>query len=50
MGFRNYDPGLNRYLTRDTYNGALDDMSLASTRGPETGTRSREAIPSRSWR
>jgi RHS repeat-associated protein len=28
MGFRNYDPGLNRYLTRDSYNGALDDLAL----------------------
>ncbi|PRX38490.1 RHS repeat-associated protein, partial [Planifilum fimeticola] len=23
MGFRDYDPGLNRFLTRDMYNGAL---------------------------
>ncbi|MEU8804883.1 polymorphic toxin-type HINT domain-containing protein, partial [Spirillospora sp. NPDC048819] len=30
MGFRNYDPGLNRFLTRDTYGGALDDMGLAT--------------------
>ncbi|MCW3844989.1 polymorphic toxin-type HINT domain-containing protein, partial [Micromonospora yasonensis] len=29
MGFRNYDPGLNRFLTRDAYGGALADMSLA---------------------
>lgn len=28
MGFRNYDPGLNRFLTRDSYNGALDDLAL----------------------
>ncbi|MEV6816248.1 RHS repeat-associated core domain-containing protein, partial [Micromonospora sp. NPDC051296] len=28
MGFRNYDPGLNRFLTRDSYNGALSDMRL----------------------
>ncbi|TGN66335.1 hypothetical protein EXE59_22035 [Nocardioides eburneiflavus] len=28
MGFRNYDPGLNRFLTRDMYNGALDDLAL----------------------
>ena len=28
MGFRTYDPGLNRFLTRDSYNGALDDVSL----------------------
>jgi RHS repeat-associated protein len=28
MGFRDYDPGLNRFLTRDLYNGALDDLGL----------------------
>ena len=28
MGFRTYDPGLNRFLTRDSYNGALDDLGL----------------------
>ncbi|NGO78156.1 DNRLRE domain-containing protein [Streptomyces sp. YC504] len=37
MGFRNYDPGLNRFLTRDSYSGALDDMSLATD--PFTGNR-----------
>ncbi|GGM19757.1 DNRLRE domain-containing protein [Micromonospora yangpuensis] len=30
MGFRNYDPGLNRFLTQDQYNGALADMDLAT--------------------
>ncbi|WP_052737988.1 RHS repeat-associated core domain-containing protein [Bacillus sp. SA1-12] len=30
MGFRNYDPGLNRFLSRDMYNGALSDMSLTT--------------------
>jgi RHS repeat-associated protein len=30
MGFRTYDPGLNRFLTRDTYGGALGDMGLAT--------------------
>ncbi|MGK5449764.1 DNRLRE domain-containing protein, partial [Streptomyces radiopugnans] len=30
MGFRNYDPGLNRFLTRDLYGGALADMGLAT--------------------
>ncbi|MFG2250976.1 polymorphic toxin-type HINT domain-containing protein [Spirillospora sp. NPDC048823] len=30
MGFRNYDPGLNRFLTRDMYGGALADMGLAT--------------------
>ena len=30
MGFRNYDPGLNRFLTRDSYNGALDDLALGT--------------------
>ncbi|MFI7440573.1 DNRLRE domain-containing protein [Nonomuraea indica] len=28
MGFRDYNPGLNRFLLRDTYNGALDDLNL----------------------
>ncbi|UBU12526.1 DNRLRE domain-containing protein [Nonomuraea gerenzanensis] len=28
MGFRNYNPGLNRFLNLDTYNGALADLSL----------------------
>jgi RHS repeat-associated protein len=37
MGFRDYDPGLNRYLTRDLYNGALADMNLATD--PFTGNR-----------
>ncbi|EGK14132.1 hypothetical protein HMPREF9374_0391, partial [Desmospora sp. 8437] len=30
MGFRSYNPGLNRFLTRDMYNGALADMNLAT--------------------
>lgn len=30
MGFRDYDPGLNRFTTRDMYNGALADMSLGA--------------------
>lgn len=30
MGFRNYDPGLNRFTTRDMYNGALADMGLGT--------------------
>ncbi|PTM53240.1 RHS repeat-associated core domain-containing protein [Desmospora activa] len=29
MGFRDYSPGLNQFLSRDMYNGALDDMTLA---------------------
>ncbi|WP_418959587.1 DNRLRE domain-containing protein [Streptomyces tritici] len=37
MGFRNYDPGLNRFLTRDMYGGALADMALATD--PFTGNR-----------
>ncbi|MET9515940.1 DNRLRE domain-containing protein [Streptomyces sp. NPDC002994] len=37
MGFREYDPGLNRFTTRDMYNGALADMNLASD--PYTGNR-----------
>lgn len=30
MGFRDYDPGLNRFLTRDTFNGALADLYLTT--------------------
>jgi RHS repeat-associated protein len=30
LGFRDYSPGLNRFLTRDLYNGALDDLDLAT--------------------
>ena len=37
MGFRDYDPGLNRFMTRDMYNGALADMGLGTD--PYTGNR-----------
>ncbi|GHJ98418.1 hypothetical protein SY2F82_02160 [Streptomyces sp. Y2F8-2] len=37
MGFRNYNPGLNRFTTRDMYNGALSDMGLGAD--PFTGNR-----------
>jgi hypothetical protein len=37
MGFRNYAPGLNQFLSRDMYNGALADMQLATD--PFTGNR-----------
>jgi RHS repeat-associated protein len=37
MGFRDYSPGLNRFLTRDTYNGALADLHLGLD--PFTGSR-----------
>ncbi|MGX9873634.1 golvesin C-terminal-like domain-containing protein [Streptomyces cellulosae] len=37
MGFRDYDPGLNRFTTRDMYNGALADMGLGTD--PFTGNR-----------
>ncbi|MGW6196975.1 golvesin C-terminal-like domain-containing protein [Kribbella sp. NPDC055110] len=30
MGFREYNPGLNRYLSRDYYNGALKDLALGA--------------------
>lgn len=30
IGFRDYNPGINRYLTRDHYNGALADLSRGS--------------------
>ncbi|MCQ4209818.1 DNRLRE domain-containing protein [Streptomyces longispororuber] len=37
MGFRDYSPGLNRFTTRDMYNGALADMGLGAD--PFTGNR-----------
>ncbi|GAA3486552.1 DNRLRE domain-containing protein [Streptomyces cremeus] len=37
MGFRDYSPGLNRFTSRDMYNGALDDMGLGSD--PMTSNR-----------
>ncbi|WP_234322209.1 DNRLRE domain-containing protein [Streptomyces sp. NRRL B-24720] len=37
MGFRDYNPGLNRFTTRDMYNGALSDMGLGSD--PYTSNR-----------
>ncbi|MFF0204374.1 DNRLRE domain-containing protein [Streptomyces sp. NPDC005017] len=37
MGFRDYSPDLNRFVTRDLYNGALADMELAAD--PFTGNR-----------
>jgi RHS repeat-associated protein len=30
MGFRTYDPGLNTFLTRDLFNGALSDTGLSA--------------------
>ena len=37
MGFRDYSPGLNRFTSRDMYNGALADLGLGSD--PYTGNR-----------
>jgi hypothetical protein len=37
MGFRTYSAGLNQFLSRDMYNGALADMAL--TTDPFTGNR-----------
>lgn len=37
MGFRDYNPALNRFLSRDTYNGATADMGLMLN--PYTGNR-----------
>jgi RHS repeat-associated protein len=37
MGFRDYSPGRNSFLTRDAYNGALDDLGLGLD--PWTGSR-----------
>lgn len=31
MGFRDYSPGLNRFLSRDTYTGALADLNLSTS-------------------
>jgi RHS repeat-associated protein len=30
MGFRTYNPGLNRFTSRDMYNGALGDLNLGT--------------------
>ncbi|MFI5622776.1 DNRLRE domain-containing protein [Nocardioides sp. NPDC051685] len=30
IGFRDYDPGINRFLTRDFYQGALKDLALGT--------------------
>ncbi|MFC4856912.1 DNRLRE domain-containing protein [Actinophytocola glycyrrhizae] len=30
MGFRDYQPGINRFTVRDTYNGALADLNLGT--------------------
>jgi RHS repeat-associated protein len=40
MGFRDYAPGLNRFLTLDTYNGALNDLGL----GTDPWTTNRYAL------
>ncbi|TCM48854.1 RHS repeat-associated protein [Kribbella sp. VKM Ac-2568] len=40
MGFRDYSPGLNRFLTRDAYNGATADLNL----GPDPWTSNRYAF------
>ncbi|MFJ8359753.1 DNRLRE domain-containing protein [Streptomyces sp. NPDC093984] len=37
MGFRDYNPGLNRFTTRDLYSGALADMDLGTD--PYTSNR-----------
>ena len=37
MGYRDYSPTLNRFLTRDMYEGALSDLALATD--PFTGNR-----------
>jgi RHS repeat-associated protein len=37
MGFRNYDPGLNQFASRDMYDGALDNTGL--TTDPFTGSQ-----------
>jgi RHS repeat-associated protein len=37
MGFRDYSPGLNRFLSRDSYNAALSDLDLGLN--PWTGNR-----------
>ena len=37
MGFRDYNPGLNRFISRDLYNGALSDLNLGTN--PFTANR-----------
>lgn len=36
MGFRNYDPGLNQFESKDMYDGALNDVGLSAD--PFTGS------------
>ncbi len=45
MGFRDYNPGLNRFTTRDMYSGALADMGLGAD--PYTGNRRTRAAHDR---
>jgi RHS repeat-associated protein len=45
MGFRDYHPGLNRFTTRDMYNGALADAHLGTD--PYTIPSGRRAAPFR---
>ncbi|MFE4415428.1 DNRLRE domain-containing protein [Streptomyces sp. NPDC056821] len=40
MGFRDYDPAINRFISRDMYNGAEADMNL----GADPATASRYAF------
>ncbi|MFC4856933.1 RHS repeat-associated core domain-containing protein, partial [Actinophytocola glycyrrhizae] len=40
MGFRDYQPGINRFTVRDTYNGALADVNL----GTNTWTGNRYSL------
>jgi RHS repeat-associated protein len=37
MGFRNYDPSLNQFASRDMYDGALDNAGLSTD--PFTGSQ-----------
>jgi RHS repeat-associated protein len=37
LGFRDYNPGLNRFLSRDMYTGALADLNLGMS--PWTSNR-----------
>ncbi|WP_248582726.1 RHS repeat-associated core domain-containing protein [Nocardioides sp. InS609-2] len=46
MGFRDYDPGLNRYTSRDMYNAPSPTSRWAWTPGTPTGTPSPAATPS----
>src|SRR5258708_21981949 len=45
MGFRNYQPGLGSFDTRDMYNGSVADMALTNDPVPCGAYAFRDATP-----